>query len=132
MDSDDFRRGWLVSRLLGKVNAEPEDDGARAEEGSEDVATPRRVGSKGGWGAHGISVSADEEVPRVQQDHSSSKIKNRPAYTDTATRPEEVAGMLDENDEDSDADDALPSRNASKTPPKDIGNGSEWMHEDDR
>ena len=132
VDSDDFRRGWLVSRLLGKVDAEPEDDSTRAEGGLADPVAPRRVGSKGGWGARGISISADEDVPGGQQDHPSSKTKSRPAHTDAATRPEEVEGMLDGNDGDSDIDDALPSSDTSKAVPKGVGNGSEWSHEDDR
>ena len=133
VDSEDFRRGWLVSRLLRKVHTEPEGEIARAEDGLGDAAAPRRVGSKGGWGARGISVSADEDVPRSQQDRSGSKTRNRPIHTDAATRPEETTGMLDGNEgDDSDIDDTLPSKITSKAAANDVGNGSEWRHQDDR
>jgi len=60
VDSDDFQRGWLVGRIVGKQRAVDEEDGAAHE--------THNGRPKNRWGTRGISVSADETLHDVDAD----------------------------------------------------------------
>lgn len=161
VDSDDFRKGWIVSRILGKAGFSEADydspaDGGRhghqqrsAEEGfgaeyNDDgdaegdvdnapaAPRPKRVGSMGGWGKRGISVSADEDLdmgppPPAKDTKSAGPNQNAKATSAEAAgaRPEERAGMLnagvDDDDEELGDDEEVARRHGDG-----LGGGSEW------
>jgi hypothetical protein len=137
VDSEDFRRGWLVNRIFGKagfqggeydVNADRTQRAAEEglDDGEDDVPSsrPRRVGSVGGWGKRGISVSADEDLDLPPPADSSSKNNPKAKATQAESadaRPDERAGMLEDLGDD--LDDDAPETSGD---PKDLGNGSEW------
>ena len=146
VDADDLSRGWLVRWVSkraggdfeGAADAAP---GQRAaEEGSGDGgeggewdehtnsglgAQPRTVGSRGGWGKRGISVSADDEDV---QPVGGGGLKGKSVGREEG-KPEERAGMLaptvedgvDLGDEDEDDDEGLPPAARGG-----IEGGSEW------
>ena len=58
IDSDDLNRSWLIGRILSHEDTEI--DGANG-----DIKRPR---ANARWGAHGISVSADEAVLDAPQE----------------------------------------------------------------
>lgn len=62
VDSDDFSRGWLLSRLFSR-NAEClcEEDGA-VNNGVPSAAPGTGGRSKAKWGVRGISISADDDA----------------------------------------------------------------------
>ncbi|KAF1990375.1 ER lumen protein retaining receptor, partial [Aulographum hederae CBS 113979] len=87
VDSDDLNRGWLVGRVLGNkhINPDPDDDdadeaapalGSRLDD--EENQRPQNGRAKG-WGARGISVSADEGV------HSMDGAEDAQALADPAS-----------------------------------------------
>ena len=70
VDSDDLRKGWLVSRVLGgqrpSVDAER---GLEDEEGEDQEDSANTKPNR--WGARGISVSADDTLHDHQSQHRS-------------------------------------------------------------
>lgn len=98
-----------------------------AQDGEVDGSAPRtrRVGSTGGWGARGISVSADDSVYEQRTANKSApaaptKSKQK---ADANTTPEEIANIFGNDSDDSDADDIPPSHIEA------VGNGSEWRRD---
>lgn len=127
VDSDDLSRGWLVSKILGKDTSYLDEE-SPVSANSNGNSKPQRVGSRGGWGVRGISVSAEDEVENTQR---KPKAKNTPTETDSATRAEEIVGTLDEDEDDDEiGDDALSSDAGTKHNFKDVGN--EWRDESSR
>lgn len=119
VDSDDFTKGWLVNRILSRAGFKGNDydgpvDGRARHADSEfrlddedeglPVDRPRRVGSQGGWGRRGISVSADEDTVPFSSN-------SRELSGDTL-KSDERRGMLDDLDEEGTQDHQ--------------GDGSEW------
>lgn len=112
VDSDDWSRGYLVSKILGPRSSFSDEEAAgesrRSGEGIS--AAPRlwaqRAAQK--WGRRGISVSADEDLDDPAS-RPTPPAKNR----DGASRPDEREGMLSNpdsfEDQDSDVDDVLPA-----------------------
>lgn len=99
VDSEDLSRGWLVSRLLGR-GRDSLDEEDRIEENA--ATNGNTKSARGGWGARGVSVSADDQV--LDSDHNSSK-----AYPgDGRTRDGETAHDREDagNIEDCGADEA--------------------------
>jgi len=131
VDSEDLSRGWLVGKILGRGPAEDRDEEdafAVDRTGNVDhVPTPRQVGSKGGWGARGISVSADEGVLEHETERQ-QKSRTRPTETDSVTRREEITGMLEEDEDDFGDDDVLPPNKNLTGSSDSVGNGEEWRH----
>ena len=61
VDSDDFSRGFLVSRVLGQGDASVDDEERRPVEVAGSNGSARATKKRGNWGPRGISVSADED-----------------------------------------------------------------------
>jgi hypothetical protein len=125
VDSDDMGRGWLVGKILGRGRSDDSDEeGAFVGDDSssaENVPTPRLVGSKGRWGARGMSVSADDDA--LEQE--TLKGGSWPAETDAGTRHDEAVGMLEgEEEEDFGDGDVLPP-NKNPRANTDVGSGEE-------
>ncbi|PKS09855.1 hypothetical protein jhhlp_004478 [Lomentospora prolificans] len=123
VDAQDYRRGWLIGRIIGdNVRVENDDD----EESGP--ATGRR-GQAGGaarpkWGSRGISVSADDgtlETDRLtgQRDEDLDVVDPDAKMQD----PDDLAKALDDDEEDSDIP-AIPS--STNGEPSGIRNGDEW------
>ena len=86
MDSEDISRGWLVSRLLGRGR-----DSFDEEDGNTQNAVANGITKtvRGGWGARGVSVSADEQV--LDSHHKSNGV----CAEDARARDDEVGNILD-------------------------------------
>ena len=112
VDSDDLRKGFLVSRVLhGGRESQDEDPEARPNGHAE--GQPRTNVNR--WGARGVSVSADDTL---QDHHKNGKAK--PAD------PSESTGIL-ENDDDaflSDEDDDAPQIDTPGS--KILNSNDEW------
>ena len=120
VDSEDLRRGWLVGRLVGKHSDLDDDDeeaapaadgsaGAGRSGGSAAAAAPK---TKTRWGKKGISISADEGL----RGEDSRPLTNPDAFED-----------LDDDDED----DALPGPASQREAHGAVGDGSEWVDDED-
>lgn len=86
VDSEDLSRGWLVSRLLGRGRDSFDEEDGNAENA---VANGITKTARGGWGARGVSVSADEQV--LDSHHKSNGVYAE----DARTRDDEVGNILD-------------------------------------
>jgi len=127
VDGDDLRQSWVLGKIFGRIGgqASPED----LENGE---AVPGQNGSAGlgaqrpsNWGSRGISVSADESVlasERERQSREDAAGGQLPAYTSADARmkdPDELARILDDEDEDSD-EDIVTAHDSG------VENGREW------
>lgn len=139
VDAEDMRRGWLLTKVFGNKNIvgninEDENEPALGDEenghGNGRPGAPK--GSK--WGSRGISVSADEGVLAGESERHDPFSEQEDGIVDTAgdhdpdakmKDPDELARILDEDDDDSD-DGVLPSGAGSIK----VGNGSEWRDGD--
>ena len=90
VDSDDLSRGFLVSRVLGRGDAGPDDEerGPIAGVGNTIRAGAPKQG--GNWGPRGISVSADEDV--IDQTQRAGR--------ESLAKDDELAGLVGEDDSD--------------------------------
>ena len=86
VDSEDLSRGWLVSRLLGRARDSFDEEDGNAENATANGITKT---ARGGWGARGVSVSADEQV--LDSHHKS----NGGYAEDARARDDEVGNILD-------------------------------------
>ena len=96
VDSEDLSRGFLVGKMLGRGDAEPDEENA-----ADSAPTNGNVKGKGGrWGKRGISVSADEDVvqPRAKQKPANGTIAEEGG----------LAGFMDDDDDESDHGDYHP------------------------
>ena len=90
VDSDDFRNGWLVKRLLKKprqYEAVDEEDGPAVNHGSDENVGHKTRSANNKWGPRGISVSADEGVHEAQgelDDPAAFEDEDLPGYADDA------------------------------------------------
>ena len=120
VDSEDLSRGWLVSRVLGRDRDSFDEENGN----SENAATNRTTKApRGGWGARGVSISADEQVLDTQH-------KANAAYADhSGAKDEEVGDVLD-NDGAHEAYNGLPTGSQTKGNDADgLSNGHEWRDE---
>lgn len=100
VDSDDLSRGWLLSRLLGRQGGSlDEENGINNENPAEDS----RTGSRGKWGARGISVSADDET-EVPWNSETGFTQDR----DSKSNPNDFSDILDDEAEDRGDDGVIP------------------------
>ncbi len=105
VDSEDLSRGWLVSSLLGPGSSTPDDE-TRVSSSHAGRGQRKPPAGKGfGWGARGISVSADEGLldPQLPQ-------KTRLHPGDSTARDDELAGILEDDGDDDGKDDNPPSK----------------------
>ena len=111
VDSEDFTKGWLVNRILSRAGFKGNDydgpvDGRAGrtdpefglgddedDEGAP-ASRPRRVGSQGGWGKRGISVSADDD------EQAGSLSSNSRDFSGDTLRSDDRRGMLGGLDEE--------------------------------
>lgn len=91
VDSDDLSRGFLVSRILGRVGANSEDEEAIAGAVTNGSTRPK-PGGGGKWGARGISVSADDDVVLPGDGKPKAKSAGR------RTQDDDFANMTDEEE----------------------------------
>ncbi|MCJ1437425.1 hypothetical protein MMC27_006812 [Xylographa pallens] len=128
VDSEDLRRGYLIQKVFGRGTSDFDEEDTVAIDDAEATTTPRQVGSRNGWGAREVSISADDGVSKLQQ---ASKSRSRPVELDAGSRPEEVAGILEGHDE-GDSDDDIPDPNNKRTTGglRGVGNGQEWRNEE--
>ena len=128
VDSDDLSRGWLVRKILRRTGEGAGDGDGGAGAGGFGAARAEEGAAEGrGWGARGISVSADEDgPPRAQaKDRSAADGVRSHKASDRTARPEETAGILHGDEEDDSEVDEVPAslRQASDA---DVGGGGEW------
>ena len=127
VDGDDWRRGWLVGKILGRAAGPPPAAPADDVEGG---AAPRAGGGDdGGWGRRGISVSADDEPPMPRGRDAKKGVNG--GRTEPGARPEESARILHDSDDDaSELDEPVGGGRTGKTnsgaATHGVGNGAEW------
>ncbi|KAG5938121.1 hypothetical protein E4U59_003995 [Claviceps monticola] len=131
VDADDLRRGWLLSRIFGK-KFESHDADEESAPALGDHSHDARRSARHGWGARGISVSADEhdfdEGPRHDEDGLEEGVDPDARMQD----PDELAKALDDDDEGiPTASVGVSSTSTSKPAKKDsvpsgIRSGDEW------
>lgn len=134
VDADDLRRGWLLNRIFGKhVDASPEDDvegrpalGARG--GGRGGA-----GARAGWGARGISVSADDGVLGEESglvgDSDDEEEHGVTGGLDADAKmrdPDELARALEEDDEDGTPPGSSGEHTDPRGVPSGVRSGDEW------
>ena len=129
VDSEDLSRGWLVGKILGRGESDFDEENRVSTDASNGAPTRGPAGSKKGWGARGVSVSADDNVLNSQQ---TPKTKSRSTERDAVTRPEEAVGILAEPDSYESDDEVQPSNNAANEALSNIGDGGEWRRENSR
>ncbi|KAG5972515.1 hypothetical protein E4U58_006517 [Claviceps cyperi] len=121
VDADDLRRGWLLSRIFGKKFESHDVDEENAPALGDDSHDGRRP-TRHGWGARGISVSADEhdfdEGPHHDEDGLEEGVDPDARMQD----PDELAKALDDDDEGI----PIPSVAKEDSVPSGIRSGDEW------
>ena len=126
VDSEDLRRGYLIQKIFGRGTSDLDEEDTIANQDGELTTTPRRVGSRHGWGTRRVSISADDSVSKLQQ---ASNSRSRTVEIDSSTMPEEVAGILEGHD-GSDSEDDIPDPNSERSigSLRGVGNGEEWRN----
>lgn len=126
VDSEELSRGYLISKFLGRGASEVDEEDTIPETGAAAGHISKHFGSHNGWGARGVSVSADSGVSEVLL---SPESRLHPLETDEITRPDEEAGNLQiDEGEDSDDDIMDPNQNSTRSL-KGGENGEEWRNE---
>ncbi|KAG5929104.1 hypothetical protein E4U42_007138 [Claviceps africana] len=137
VDADDMRRGWLLSRIFGK-RFEPHDDDEESTPalGDHGHAQESRRPARPGWGARGISISADEDVFDQDGHHGDDGLQGRVDPDAKMQDPDELAKALDDDDDDDDDDDEEDGASATASSssklskgasfPNGIRSGDEW------
>jgi hypothetical protein len=89
VDSEDFRRSWLVNRVLNfrRRHSTDEEQNLRDEEDSGDGERP----SSNRWGTRGISISADDTL----DEHS----RNKPHHANHSDDDDGLGEILEDDDE---------------------------------
>ncbi|KAG6223410.1 hypothetical protein E4U26_004560 [Claviceps purpurea] len=131
VDADDLRRGWLLSRIFGKKFESHDADEESAPALGDDSHDARRP-ARHGWGARGISVSADEhdfdEGPHHDEDGLEEGVDPDARMQD----PDELAKALDDDDEGIPTASVGVSSTSTSKPAKEdsvpsgIRSGDEW------
>ncbi len=95
VDSDDISRGWLVSRVIGGKNSDPDEEetGTGPEQSGDGGSTEPAHGRV--WGRRAISVSADDTIPSVQKNHqqhrSSDELADPQSFEDDENEREGIS-----------------------------------------
>ncbi|MCJ1398624.1 hypothetical protein MMC11_001824 [Xylographa trunciseda] len=132
VDSEDLRRGYLIQKIFGRGASDPDEEDTVAIDEQGATPMPGQAWSRNKWGPRGVSVSADDDVSKLQQ---ASNSRSRAVEIDSRTRPEEVAGILEGHeggDSDDDDDDEISDSNNERSmgSPRGVGNGEEWRNEE--
>ena len=108
VDSDDLSRGFLVSRILGKV---PGAEDTEANDGANDdgARSGTKSGTSGRWGPRGISVSADDDTLRSERGVGTGN--GGQADRRDAQGREELTGILKDPDDYEDGLSGLDNEN---------------------
>jgi hypothetical protein len=149
VDSDDIRRGWLLRSVFGNKAVVGSVDEDEDEESSPALgngnsngrpSAPPRTESRAKWGARGISVQADDSVLAAERQRQNGFKGQEQGVIDTRREgnefldedgddddakmkdPDELAKILDDEDEDDGSDDGV-LRAADSSG---VSNGSEW------
>lgn len=130
VDGEDMRRGWLLSKIFGRpslsVDEQDEDEESRPAlngHGDGDVRRPAAKRNGSGWGARGISVSADEGV--LADERETENENDVFSEGDAQMKdPDELAKILDDDDESSDG--ILPAEEDDHAAAAGISGGAEW------
>jgi ER lumen protein retaining receptor len=117
VDSDDFGRGWLINRFVGRKSMDLEFD--QEESGRRSERTNGEAGGQNQWGRRGISVSADEGVEGAPR-------RDAPANKNRILDPEQQpladpAAFEDESD-----DEAAPPPARHTLHESGVRGGDEW------
>lgn len=73
VDSDDLRRGFLVSRVLGQADSGMDDEERAGLDGGSNNSSAPALRKPGSWGARGVSVSANDDLVDTPGKDKSSK-----------------------------------------------------------
>ena len=114
-------RGWLVSRLIGRGQ-----DNIDAEYGgTDDTGTNGTAKFKrGGWGARGVSVSADEQLLATPDDSGSTEV-----YPDVMKNADVDAGnAFKDHGTDGLNRDFLANNGTNGNHNNGLSNGNEWQN----
>jgi hypothetical protein len=125
VDADDIRRGWLLSRIFGNKhfeNDQGDEESAPALGGSENGNASSQRRSK--WGARGISISADDTTLEHEAHRDNDELSGAVDPDAKMKDPDELARVLDDDDEDDGAPSG--SGSASKNVPPGVNNENEW------
>ncbi|KHN94705.1 protein-ER retention receptor [Metarhizium album ARSEF 1941] len=127
VDADDMRRGWLLRRIFGRhVESADDEEGAPALGG--DGNGPRRA-ARPGWGARGISVSADEGMFDAERHHDDEEEGLGGDHVDPDAKmkdPDELAKALDDDDDEGHPVAASSKGSAGASVPNGMRSGDEW------
>ncbi|KAK2595666.1 hypothetical protein QQS21_006639 [Conoideocrella luteorostrata] len=124
VDADDMRRSWLLRRIFGKKFEATDDEESTPALG--DDGNDARRATRPGWGARGISVSADEDVFDDGQRRDDEELEG--VDPDAKMQdPDELAKALDDDDDD----EGIPTASSSKprkgsNVPHGLHSGNEW------
>lgn len=131
MDQDDLRRGWLVSKILGRPSLSADEDEesrpaiAGDEEGEDGEVTPTLPKRTSNWGKRGVSVRADDGI---LADEGRRQREEEVAIHGPDARmkdPDELARVLDDDDDEEEGEVSRSSSDASGKPSGTSG-GEEW------
>ncbi|PQE31433.1 ER lumen retaining receptor protein [Rutstroemia sp. NJR-2017a WRK4] len=127
VDSDDLGRGWLVGRVLGSKHIVASQDDDEDEDVEANPGQGARKAKNTKWGARGVSVSADDDLPDYEGQESGTVDAaggNGDLDRDAKMKdPDELARILDDEGEESEEDGTLlPSGSGGPS----AGNGAEW------
>jgi hypothetical protein len=137
VDSEDFRRGWLMNRIFGKFTTTQDDEeGAPALGrglGDDEEDLPRgRNGrpvpapkASSGWGKRGISVRADDGVAAVESARMAEEDELGDPSDDAPDAkmrdPDDLARALEDDDDDwNEGEDEPVNKKAG------VSSGEEW------
>jgi hypothetical protein len=126
IDSDDLRRGWILSRIFGRpsMNVDDDEEGRPAIDGEdgEGRPAPKRNG-RSKWGSRGISVSADDTLLANERQSQRDADISIDAPDAKMKDPDELARALEDGDED---DEEVPPARVADSNTGSIGSGGEW------
>ncbi|KAG5950690.1 hypothetical protein E4U53_004587 [Claviceps sorghi] len=135
VDADDLRRGWLLSRIFGKrFESHDDDEESTPALGDHGHGQEARRPARPGWGARGISISADEDVFDQDGHRGDDGLQGRVDPDAKMQDPDELAKALDDDDDDEEEEEDGTSATASSSSklPKGanfsngIRSGDEW------
>jgi ER lumen protein retaining receptor len=97
VDSEDFRKGWLVNKVIsaGRPSSEIDEESLPAANEHENIPDNNEPRKPTRWGARGISVSADDTL----DEHHQQKNKRKETRGRFDGANEEAAAILEEDDD---------------------------------